>query len=40
MVKKYIDKYAIDNGLAENIKNMVTKVVIAQWNNLQKELKK
>jgi len=40
MVKKYIDKYAIDNGLAENIKNMVTKVVIAQWNNLKKELKK
>lgn len=40
MVKEYIDKYAIDNGLAENVKNMVTKVVVAQWSNLQKELKK
>lgn len=40
MVKEYVDKYAIDNGLAENVKNMVTKVVVAQWSKLQKELGK
>ena len=40
LVKEYVDKYAIDNGLAENVKNMVTKVVIAQWARLKKELSK
>lgn len=38
LVKEYVDKYAIDNGLAESVKNMITKVVVAQWNKLKKEL--
>jgi len=39
MVKEYVDKYAIENGLAENVKNMITKIVSSQWRNLQEELK-
>jgi len=35
-----VNKYAIDNGLAENVKNMVVKVVSAQYKNLKGELKK
>ena len=37
MARKYVDKYAIENGLAENVKNMVMKIVTAQWNNLKSE---
>ena len=37
MARKYVEKYAVDNGLAENVKNMVTKIVAAQWNNLKSE---
>ncbi|KKQ27733.1 MAG: hypothetical protein US42_C0006G0040 [Candidatus Magasanikbacteria bacterium GW2011_GWC2_37_14] len=40
LVKEYVDKYAIQNGLAENAKNMVIKIVSAQWQNLQNEIKK
>jgi len=40
MVKEKVDKYAIENGLAENVKNMIVKVVSSQWNNIQKEIKK
>jgi len=39
LVKEYVDKYAVENGLAENVKNMVVKVVSAQWASLQQELK-
>ena len=39
MVKKFVDKYAVENGLAENVKNMVVKVVSSQWKNIQEELK-
>jgi len=34
LVKEYVDKYAIENGLADNVKNIVTKVVQKQWGNL------
>jgi len=40
LVKESVDKYAIKNGLAENVKNMVIKIVSAQWQNLQNEIKK
>lgn len=39
-VKEYVDKYAIENGMAENVKNMVIKLVSAQWRNIEQELKK
>ena len=39
-VKKYVDKYAIQNGLADNVKKMVVKVVVAQWSKLKEEIKK
>ncbi len=35
-----VNKYAIDNGLAENVKNMVVKIVSAQYKNLKGEIKK
>ncbi|MBI5222386.1 MAG: hypothetical protein HY980_02725 [Candidatus Magasanikbacteria bacterium] len=37
LVKEYVDKYAIENGLAESVKNMVVKVVAAQYGKLRKE---
>jgi len=40
MVKESVNKYAVENGLAENVKNMVVKVVSAQYKNLKGELKK
>lgn len=36
-VRKVVDKYAIENGMADNVKNMVVKLVSAQWSRLQKE---
>lgn len=40
LVKEYVDKYAVENGLAENVKNMVVKVVTSQWSKLREDLKK
>lgn len=40
MVKDAVDKYAVQNGLAESIKQMVVKLVSAQWANLKKEMGK
>jgi len=40
LVKDYVNKYAIENGLAENVKNMIIKILSSQWNNLRDELKK
>lgn len=37
LARKYVEKYAIDNGLADNVKNMVMKIVTAQWNNFKSE---
>lgn len=40
MVQDAVDKYAIKTGMAENVKNMVVKLVSSQWNQLQSEKKK
>lgn len=40
MAKEAVDKYAVQNGLADGVKNMVTKVVSAQYKNLKGEMKK
>lgn len=40
MAHELVNKYAIDNGLAENVKKMVEKLVVAQWKNLKGEIKK
>ncbi len=40
MVKESVNKYAVENGLAENVKNMVVKVVSAQYKNLKGEMGK
>ena len=40
MAHEYVNKYAIDNGLADNVKKMVEKLVVAQWKNLKGEMKK
>ena len=40
MAQQLVNKYAVENGLADNIKKMVEKLVIAQWNNLKGEMKK
>ena len=40
MVKEMVDKYAVKNGMADNIKKMVTKVLTAQYKNLKGEIKK
>lgn len=39
-VREVVDKYAIKNGLADNVKNMVVKIVAGQWKTIQAELKK
>ena len=35
LVKEYVDKYAIENGLAEKVKNIIIKVVSSQYNNIK-----
>lgn len=40
MVKETVDKYAKQNEMAGNAKNMIVKVVSSQWKNLQKEIGK
>ena len=40
MVQEAVDKYAVQSGLAESMKNFVVKLVSAQWKNLQGEGKK
>ncbi len=40
IVREIVDKYAIQNDLAANVKSMVVKVVGSQWSNVQKEIKK
>jgi len=40
MVKEAVDKYAIQNGLAENVKNMIVKIISAQWDNLKQLMEK
>ena len=38
LVKEYVDKYAIENGLAEKVKNIIVKVVSAQYNNIKSKV--
>ncbi len=40
LVIEAVNKYAIKNGLAESVKNMVVKVVSAQYKNLKGEMEK
>ncbi len=40
IVKEAVDKYAVDNGMAESAKNMIVKLVGGQWANVKKNLKK
>jgi len=40
MAQELVNKYAVENGLAENVKKMVEKLVVAQWKNLKGEMKK
>lgn len=39
-VREIVDKYAIKNSVADDVKEMVVKVVSAQWKTIQAELKK
>jgi len=38
LVKEYVDKYAIENGLAEKVKNIVIKVVSSQYKNIKEKV--
>ncbi|MDP2692385.1 MAG: hypothetical protein Q8O88_01950 [bacterium] len=40
MARDAVDKYAVQNGLADKTKKMMTKLVSTQWKNLQKEVHK
>ena len=39
MVQDAIDKYAVQTGLSDKVKRMVTKLVNMQWRTLEKEIK-
>lgn len=40
LVKETIDKYAIQNGLADNIKRVLIRVLSTQWGTMKEELKR
>lgn len=40
ILTKYVDTYAIENGLAKEVKEMIIKVVGAQWKNVREELQR
>lgn len=40
IVEKIVDKYAVENDLADTVRDMVTKIVNAQWGKITKEDKK
>lgn len=40
MVTDAVNKYAIENGLAENIKKMLVKLLTTQWQHLKEEVRK
>jgi len=37
IVKEVVDKYAIENGLSDKVKNLVIKLVSEQWTNVSKK---
>ncbi len=39
LVKEYVDKYAIENGLAEKVKSVIIKVVSSQYKNIIGKIK-
>lgn len=40
IVEKVVDKYAVENDLADTVRDMVTKIVNAQWKKISSESKK
>lgn len=40
MVTEFVDTYAKNKGLSEDLKETVKKIVVNQWKHLQQELKK
>lgn len=40
VVQDAVDRYAIETGLADNIKRMVNTLVNTQWRHVKKEIKK
>lgn len=38
MVKEVVDKYAVQTGLAEEVKRLVEKLVRTQWKNLREQM--
>ena len=40
IVKEVVDKYAVDNEMAQSAKNIVVKLVGNQWSSVKKNLKK
>jgi len=40
LVKKTVDKYAIENDMAQNVKNMLVRLLSSQWTTFKKEIKK
>ncbi len=40
MVREVVNKYAVENGLAEKTRDMIVKLVSSQWKNIQKEINK
>ena len=40
LVKKTVDKYAVDNGMAVRVKNILVRLLSSQWATFKKEVKK
>ena len=40
MVKENVDKYALENGMAKKVKDMVVKLLNNQWGRLKSEMGK
>lgn len=35
MVREAVDKYAVQNGLAEELKKLIIEMLVTQWKNLR-----
>ena len=38
LVKDLVDRYAVKTGLAKELKELIVKVVVSQWQNLKQEM--
>ena len=38
MVREAVDKYALQNGLAEELKRLIIEMLVTQWKNLRQTL--